>query len=59
MREYLVVNEHDRSKHGLSPFGGLQDTLNKFAEEGWELVSFDWGSWRRCIFTREKQEESA
>lgn len=58
MKEYLVVVEHERNNHGLSPFGGLQATLNKFAAEGWELQSFDWSSWRRCIFVRDIPDEA-
>lgn len=32
----------------------LDEWLNGLTEEGWEMLSFDWNSWQRGIFRRQR-----
>lgn len=34
--------------------GNLEETLENMAADGWTLLSYDWGSWRRAIFVKEE-----
>ena len=59
MIEHKVVNipreaATDSHRNPLYPFEGvLESTLNDYAKQGWTLLSYDWGSWRHAVFTRE------
>lgn len=59
-REYKVVSHDGRDNsegNPLHPFNGnLEKTLEKYSNDGWMLISYNWGSWRHMIMERVKTE---
>lgn len=55
--EYMILrHEGDTVRTGnpLNPNNGsLEQTLKKYAVEGWALLSYDWNTWRNAVLVRE------